>query len=200
LTNVNEKRVDVGLGNQDRMAEAEVCLVLALFLIKNGLVSSDVSVALDGAQIKTGDTIHFPIHEFLQKNNCEKVSGSSQGWQGVYKIGNFNHSMIIHSNPGKGDVVTRLSSGNVLRVECKKGPLVRIKGSQEYPLVREALGQLLTIEEVNTNDRLAVAVPNSPKFKELTSNWRNAPLIRRLQIEFLLVSSNGAVNGLDDLF
>jgi len=158
-----------------------------------------VSVALDGAQIKTGDTIHFPIYEFLEKNNCEKVANNSRGWQGVYQVESFDYSLIIHSNPGKGDVVAKLDGGSTLRVECKKGPLVRIKGSQEYPLLREALGQLLTIDECNINDRLAVAVPNSLKFKELTSIWRNAPLIRKLQIGFLLVSTNGEVDGLDSL-
>jgi hypothetical protein len=181
------------------MAEAEVSLMLALYLLRNRLVSSDVSVALDGAQIRTGDAIHFPIYEFLQNNKCKKLAGSSQGWQGVYKVGIFDYSLIIHSNPGKGDVVAKLDGGSTLRVECKKGPLVRIKGSKEYPLLREALGQLLTIGECNINDRLAVAVPNSIKFKELTSNWRNAPLIRKLQIGFLLVSTNGEVDGLDSL-
>ncbi len=130
--------------NQEKMPEAEVSLRLALFLLRNKLVSTDVSVALDGAQIKTGNTIHFHIYEFLQRNNCEKV-GSSQGWQGLYKIASTDHALIIHSNPGKGDVVSTLITGHGLRVECKKGPLTRSKSSQEYPLLREALGQLLTI-------------------------------------------------------
>jgi len=86
-----------------------------------------------------------------------------------------------------------------LRVECKKDTLIKSKSSQEYPLLREALGQLLTINECDENDRLAVAVLNSPKFKELTSKWRNAPLIHKLQLGFLLVSSNGEVDGIDYL-
>lgn len=49
--------------NQDKMTEAEVSLILAVYLLKNKLVSSDVSVALDGAQIKTGATVHFPIYD-----------------------------------------------------------------------------------------------------------------------------------------
>ena len=95
--------------------------------------------------------------------------------------------------------MTRLLTGNGLHVECKKGPLGKSKSSQEYPLLREALGQLLTINEYDENDRLAVAVPNSPKFKELTSSWRNAPLIHKLHLGFLLVSRNGDVEGLDYL-
>ena len=192
------KKVDKDLENPEKMPEAEVSLRLAVFLLRSKLVSSDVSVALDGAQIKTGNTIHFHIYEFLQRNNCEKF-GSNQGWQGLYKVDDCEHALIIHSNPGKGDVVTKLMTGNGLRVECKKGPLVRSKSSQEYPLLREALGQLLTISECEENDRLAVAVPNSQKFKDLTSSWRNAPLIHKLQLGFLLVSRNGEVDGLDYL-
>lgn len=188
-------RVDNGLENPEKMPEAEVSLRLALYLIRNKLVSSDVLVALDGAQIKTGNTIHFHINEFLQDNNCVRA-GSSQGWQGLYKVDNYEYALKIHSNPGKGDVVTKLFTGNGLRVECKKGPLVNSKSSQEYPLLREALGQLLTVNEYDENDRLAVAVPDSLKFRDLTSSWRNAPLIHKLQLGFLLISRNGEVSGL----
>ena len=100
--------------------------------------------------------------------------------------------------PGQGDVVARLSTGRTLRVECKKGPLSRSKSSQEYPLLREAIGQLMTVERVEPTDILAVAVPDSPKFNELASRWRNAPLIRRLGLQILTVSRDkGAVSGLN---
>lgn len=188
--------MDEDLENQYRMPEAEVSLRLALYLLKNKVVSTDVSIALDGAQIKTGKNIHFPINEFLLSNNCEKITG--QGRQGVYKVPDSDHAIIIHSIPGKGDVVTKLVSGNGLRVECKKGPLIKSKSSQEYPLLREAIGQLMTINEINETDRFAVAVPYSPKFKELTSIWKSTPLIQKIQLKFLLVGRNGDVDGMDD--
>jgi len=86
-------------------------------------------------------------------------------------------------------------SGHTLRVECKKGPLVRSKSSQEYPLLREALGQLLTIAEVTERDLLAVAVPHSAKFQELAQRWRQAPLIKRFGIHVLTVDQTGNVFG-----
>jgi hypothetical protein len=92
-------------------------------------------------------------------------------------------------------VVAPLKAGRILRAESKKGPLVRKKGSPEYPLLREALGQLLTVSEVGPDDILAVAVPQSAKFAELTERWAEAPLISRLGLRFLLVSRNGDVAG-----
>ncbi|NLI90868.1 MAG: hypothetical protein GX434_01305 [Peptococcaceae bacterium] len=93
------------------MSEAEVSLRLALYLIKNHLVKSNVSVALDGAQIKTGNEIHFPIEAFLTENLCENIS-QNPGWQGVYKLGQYEQQIEIHSYPGKGDVIARLKSGS----------------------------------------------------------------------------------------
>ena len=48
-----------------RMSEAEVSLRLALWLIKNELAEGAVEVAIDGAQIQTGETVHFKLGEFL---------------------------------------------------------------------------------------------------------------------------------------
>src|SRR5262249_51986463 len=116
-------------------------------------------------------------------------------WQCDWINSSKSSKIRIHSNPGRGDVVARLTSGHTFRAECKKGPLVRSQSSPEYPLLREALGQLLTIGEVSDTDLLAVAVPHSPKFQELAQRWRQAPLIARFGIRILTVDQEGAVLG-----
>lgn len=174
------------------MPEAEVSLRLAIFLIENELASSNVSVAIDGAQIRTGNIIHFDIDEFLRVNCIKKIT-SNLGWQGTYQLKSYNRFIEVHSRPGQGDVAATLISGDVLRVESKKGPLAKSKSSEEYRLLREALGQLLTIEEHASMDRLAVAIPNSPKFAELAKCWSNAPLIKQLRIDFILVGPDGEI-------
>ena len=52
--------------NPLKMPEAEVSLRLAFFLIQRGIAAGDVHVAIDGAQIRTSDTVHFAIEEFLR--------------------------------------------------------------------------------------------------------------------------------------
>ncbi|MEI7637463.1 MAG: hypothetical protein WCJ37_09170 [Syntrophus sp. (in: bacteria)] len=181
--------------SEEKMSEAEVSLRLAFHLLRHNLVVSDVSVAIDGAQIKTLNEYHFHITEFLEQNGCRQCE-ASVGWSGAYSLG-CSHHMIIHSNPGKGDVVAQMKSGHELRVESKKGPLVRTRSSAEYPLLREALGQLITIESVDQNDILAVAVPKSEKFESLATRWREAPLIKKAGIRILTVARDGTVNGLE---
>lgn len=185
----SEKRTD------DRMMpEAEVSLRLAFWLIERGLTSEPVSVALDGAQIKTTDRVHFDLMGFLAAAKWTQCRPSSK-WQCDWVHGN-GAVIRIHSTPGQGDVVAHLCGGNTLRVECKKGSLARSRSSAEYPLLREAMGQLLTIREVSDNDVLAVAVPHSPKFEELAQRWRHAPLVARFGIQILTVSRDGNVSGL----
>ena len=180
----------------EKMSEAEVSLRLAFYLLRQDLVSSDVSVAIDGAQIKTLNEYHFHISEFLQQNNCLRREPGA-GWSGTYSFGCSRH-LVIHSIPGKGDVVAQMKSGHKLRVESKKGPLQRSRSSAEYPLLREALGQLLTIDSVDEHDILAVAVPKSEKFESLAMRWREAPLIRKAGIRILTVARDGSVNGLEN--
>jgi hypothetical protein len=177
------------------MSEAEVSLRVAFYLLDTGLAASDIDVAIDGAQVQTGETIHFSITEFIAHNACRPDAVSSS-WQGAYCRAGARFRIRIHSNPGKGDVVALLSSGHTLRVESKKGPLGRSASSPEYSLLREAIGQLMTIEAVGATDILAVAVPKSAKFTELAARWRRAPLIARLGIRLLTVDRENRVEGL----
>jgi hypothetical protein len=183
---------------QKKMPEAEVSLRLAFHLIESGLTASDVQVAIDGAQIKTTDTIHFGISEFLRGLDWLKPA-TDDIWQGIYTHTQHKPKVVIHSSPARGDVVATLIDGRTLRVECKKGPLVRSRSSQEYPLLREALGQLLTLDSVGECDLLAVAVPSSPKFEELARRWRQAPLVSRFGIRILTVGRDNQVSGLPEV-
>ena len=180
---------------EEKMSEAEVSLRLALYLVTNDMVVGDVRIAIDGAQVRTGDMVHFAIGDFLQQSGCTRPNELGT-WRGTYSYRNSSTQLVIHSSPGQGDIVAHLRNGQVLRAESKKGSLVRSKSSSEYPLLREAIGQLMTIEEVGPRDLLAVAVPDSPKFRELAMRWRRAPLLLRLGIRLLTVNRNGSVFGL----
>lgn len=125
-----------------------------------------------------------------------KISDEN-GWQGKYTHRQWQPQIQVHSYPGQGDVVATLCSSYTLRVESKKGPLLKSKSSLEYPLIREALGQLLTVEEVGDKDILAVAVPYSDKFAALARRWREAPLIQRFGIRILTVDRQNKVDGFD---
>ena len=63
------------------------------------------------------------------------------------------------------------------------------------PLLREALGQLLTLETVPENAVLAVAVPHGERFIKLAARWREAPLVKRSGIRLLTVAQTGEVAG-----
>jgi hypothetical protein len=176
-----------------KMSEAEVSLRLAEFLALPSRAVETVEVAIDGAQVEVGNTLVFPLLRFMNDHGWELFEGDK--WRGRYSQNGFR-DILVHSSPGRGDVVAKLPSGKTIRVESKKGTLQRSKGSQEYPLLREALGQLLTVPDVSDNDILGVAVPDSDKFKELASRWRKAPLIKRCGIKIILVSRDGSISGI----
>jgi hypothetical protein len=148
------------------MTEAEVSLRVAFYYLENNLVISDVQVAIDGAQIKTANMVHFDIAKFLKDQGWNQNAGT-QGWQGTYSKAGISNKLVIHSNPGMGDVIVNLNNGNILRVESKKGTLTRSRSSAEYRLLHEAIGQLMTIDKISDKDIFAVAVPNSDKMVQL---------------------------------
>ena len=182
--------------NPNQMPEGEVSLRLAFWAIHHGGARGQVEVAIDGAQVQTGDHIHFDPRGFLREHGWNLV-GPTTGFGGRFEQVGLDAWLYVHSLPGRGDVVATLASGKTLRAECKKGPLASSKSSKEYPLIREALGQLLTVETVDPDDLLVVAVPHSPKFEALAATWRKAPLVARLGIRIATVHRSGEVLGLE---
>lgn len=174
------------------MKEAEVSLSIALYYITNRLTDYDVKVSLDGAHIKTGDTIHFDIYEFLSRNNCRKVSSNTDGWQGIYEVDGYKQKIIISCTPGVGDVNIVTLDGKNLYVESKKGK-EKNRSNSEYPLMREAIGQLMTGCQLTETVVPAVAVPYSEKSYELAHRWSDLKQIRLVGIRFILVHDVGNI-------
>ena len=174
------------------MQEPEVSLLIALHYIRNGLTDDNVKVSIDGAHIRTGETVHFNIAEFLTEHYCRKVNGDADRWQGVYDVEGYEQKVIIDSRPGEGDVVIRLPDGNRLYVESKK--VRKGKSNHEYPAMREAIGQLMTGCEFTKNVIPAVAVPYTYKSAELAERWSKLPQIEATGIRFILVHENGAIH------
>lgn len=179
---------------EDRMPEAEVSLRLAFWLLDEGLVTGSVEVAIDGAQVRTKKNVHFEIEEFLRVSGWVAMA-RSESWRGEY-IRSDRARIRVHSMSGTGDVSARLDSGQLLWAESKKGPLSASRSSAEYPLIREALGQILTIESAHEDDVLVVAVPSSEKFESLASGWRERPLIKKAGIQIATVDRKLGVRGL----
>jgi len=173
------------------MPETEVSLGLALWLVEHGLVSGVVEIAIDGAQVRTGNQEHSNPRDFLARSGWNP-NGGIGGWQGEYRSANRDAALRLHSTPGIGDVVATYSCGMRLRVECKKGPLLRSQNSVEYRLLREALGQMLTVDNIDSSDVLAVAVPHGERFAELAKSW--GPRVHaRSSIHILTVDPKGEI-------
>jgi hypothetical protein len=173
------------------MTEAEVILRLAMHYIKNGLTKEDVRVSIDGAHVKTGNTVHFDIFTFLNRHELQKIDNEPTRWQGEYIFSEYDAHIIISSTPGIGDVNVKLIDGGVVYAECKKGK--NDKRGQEYPLMREAIGQLMTGCDFTDGLIPMVAVPYTDKAKELAERWSKLTQIKNLGIKFALICEDGNV-------
>ena len=173
------------------MHEPEVSLRIAMAYIQDGKTCSDVNVSIDGAHIKTKDTIHFDITTFMNKNGYVKCDSDYSRWQGIYQNTNYAPRIIVSSKPGVGDVVIALNDGKKLFIESKK---FKSGSGGEYPAMREAIGQLMTGCPDDPNIVPVVAVPLSVKSTELAQTWSFNERIRKAGIHFMLVSDNGSID------
>lgn len=182
---------------QDRMPEAEVSLRLAFHLLALEGSHKSAMVAIDGAQIRVHDSAVFPIAAFLDDQGWTQITQRGKNaWQGVYEQNGC--TLTVSSQSGIGDVVAEIDNRQI-RAESKKGPLIKKSGNPEYRLIREAIGQLMTVETVDERDILAVAVPLTKQFRSLAERWRARPLIARAGLHIVLVGRDGSVEGLPEL-
>lgn len=173
------------------MKEAEVSIRIALYYICSNITRENVRISIDGAHIKTKDTIHFDIWNFMKENGCKKIDENDTRWQGIYEIVGYEPQIEICSQPGIGDVRVILPNDCILHIESKKG--TEKKGNPEYPLMREAIGQLMTTEYNSNNIIPIVAVPYSQKSYELAKRWIEYEKIKAANIHFILVYENGEI-------
>ena len=173
------------------MKEAEVSIRVALFYICNHITNETVKISIDGAHVKTKNTVHFDINTFLEENGCRKIDGDDGRWQGTYEVIGYEPKLEICSQPGIGDVNVVLPNGFKLHIESKKG--TEKKSGQEYVLMHEAIGQLMTTQYENENIISAVAVPYSAKSHELAKRWSECKKIKDANIHFILVNENGDI-------
>ncbi|MFZ1731632.1 MAG: hypothetical protein WBQ23_04305 [Bacteroidota bacterium] len=179
-----------------RIPEAQVSLLLAMWLIDNGLSKDTVSVSIDGAMVRVhGKEIFNPV-SFLADKGWQRNEPQTK-WSGTYCRENSNCTIHVHSRPGEGDVTTVMPDGRRFIAECKKGNAAPSRSNPEYSRIREALGQILTMEEVNESDILAITVPSSIKSVALAMKWRRAPLVKRAGIKILTIDTDGNVVGFD---
>lgn len=176
------------------MPEAEVSLRLAFHLLDHPGSAREASVALDGAQVRVHGKQVFPVEDFLQDFGWKQTAQEGRNpWQGTYE--RDGTKLIVHASSGVGDVVTHVGGHRVV-AECKKGPLIHKPGSQERPVLHEAIGQLLTIESPQPNDILVAAVPLTEPFAALVSRWRRAPLLAQSGIKLVMVGRDGSIDGI----
>lgn len=191
--NRNLVKGDKHMFTREKMQEAEVSIRVAMFYIKRQLTKEDIVVSIDGAHIKTGETVHFDINSFTSKIGMIKVDGQYDRWQGTYEVEGYDTRITIHSQPGMGDILIKQLNGKMLNIESKKGNLCKTSKTTEYALMREAIGQLMTSENCTNNTDLAVAVPKSDKSYELASRWSKLEQIKAVNIKFLLVEESGDI-------
>ena len=173
------------------MQEPEVSLRIAMNYIRGSKTCANINVSIDGAHVKTKETVHFDIEGFLNNNGFAKCDGTNNRWQGEYACPNSPYRIVVSSTPGIGDVTIVLSDGTKLFIESKK---FKSGSGGEYPAMREAIGQLMTGCPDHSDIIPVVAVPYSTKSAELAQKWTSSKRMRMAGIRFMLVRDDGSIN------
>lgn len=179
----------------EKYPEAEVVIRLMNYLVENNYVNSnyEITVNLDGSSITWGEKQIFgDVIKFLNSLGWQFKEPSGK-WRGKYEKvkDKENYTALFRSKSGEGDLRCKLKGGKELYVECKKGEISSTKSSAEYKLIREAIGQIATIEKLDENYIYAVCVPENEKTKNLIEQWELSEGVKRLGIKLFCIDKKG---------
>ena len=178
------------------MAEAEVTLRLAFWLLKLPEVSSQISVAIDGAQVAVAGRTIFQLPQFMEAAGWIQARPDSLKWTGKWMPkAQDGKTLYIHSRSGQCDLVAVQGQHRIL-VESKGGPLVPVTPRTERTRLQAAIGQIVTTKHRNEGDICVAAVPWSAEFERLAVEFRSAPLFSRTGVQIALIHRSGDVSGL----
>ena len=182
------------MASTDRMSEAEVAIRLAERLLQLPGAGPHAEVAIDGAVVEIAGRRIFDIEGFLSTQRWKLARQQGQRpWHGIY--GRRLQELHVSSASGTADVVLQLGNRRAV-AECKGGPLVKKPGNPEHRILKEALGQALIWNGL-PHDLVMVAVPDTPRFRKVASDWQQRPLVRLTGIQIALVAPSGTVSGVD---
>ena len=180
-----------------RMTRTEVSLRLALHLIQQHYVNSDVTVTLTGDEMKPRPHRPiFPVEEFLTKHGCQKQGATADDWPDRYSVDGHAHAIILRDKLDDAPLSATLASGGRLLVDVMGGPTYGTRSCREHTQLRTAIGRAITFDEVRRIDVVAVAMPRSKRFRELALLWRDAPRFVASGLRLICVDRAGNVDGL----
>jgi hypothetical protein len=178
-----------------RMCQTQVCLSLAFHLLQEDLVTSDVTVAISGREVTRTLRPTFDIQKFMRHRGGTTVSLPPNGCcRYAFRARRFG--VVIVRDTGDGDVLAELAPGCRLIVYATPGPLRDTQSSREHSLLRNAIGVAVARADVTPLDVVAVAVPRSPRMRQIVSEMRAAPRVVAAGLSLVTVAQAGAVDGL----
>ena len=98
-----------------RMTQTEASLRLALYLIREGHATSDVSVTICPRELtRVGQRPRFPVEWFLEDHGCTRriTKGGGIEWQARYSVEGSAFSIRLDDERGTCDVMAKVAVGS----------------------------------------------------------------------------------------
>jgi hypothetical protein len=182
-----------------RMTQTEASLRLALYLIREGHATSDVSVTISARELtRVGQRPRFPVEWFLEDHNCKRrvTRGGGIEWQARYSVDGSQFSIRLDDERGTCDVMAMVASDARIIAFVGAGFTVPTRSSSEHTVARTLIGRAITYPDVRHLDLPVVVVPRSERSRVLAKEMRGAPRVIQSGLSICTVDRAGVVDGL----
>lgn len=185
-----------------RMCHTELCLRVAVHLLREDLVTTDVTIALTGREMTRYGRPMFDVKRFFARYAGAKLPGGKLAGSrvespvGRWRIPGSPHDIVLTRQRWAASIVAGLGPGSRIIVHAYPGPTRRTSGGVEAHVLARAIGAALMRYDLTDVDIPVVAVPRSPRMRALVERVRSSPRIAAAGLSIALVSTIGEVEGL----
>lgn len=192
-----------------RMSHTELSLRLAVHLLREDIVTTDITIALSGREVTRYKRPLFAVETFFTRYGGGRVPGKSldgpppggrrrpsKQAYGHWRITGSRHDIVLTRRAQEGSITAGIGPGARLVVHAAAGPTRNLKSRTEADILSRALGTALTRYKLQELDILVVALPRSPRMRLLVERARAEPRVVATGVSIALVSTVGDVDGL----
>jgi hypothetical protein len=183
--------------NPWRMCHTELALRVAVHLLREDLVTTDITIALHGREMTRYGRPMFDVKRFLARYGGGQLPGSKPNSpEGRWRIAGSPHDIVLTRERGAASLVAGLGPGSRIFVHAYPGPTRRTSGGIEGHVLARAIGAALMRWDLEDLDIAVVALPRSPRMRVLVDRVRGSRRIAAAGLSIALVDTVGEVEGL----
>ncbi len=180
---------------RDRMTQTETTLRVAFYLIRHDHVTSDLTIAISGAELARRDRPKFPVATYLEENGWFP-DPDVYGWRGTYRKAGVRHAIQLTAQRATWRIVAHVAPDVRILVCTCGGTLSETRGQAEHGPLRAVTQEAMFRPGAGPDDVIVAVAPRSRRSRTIAKALQGLRQVRGSGVVICTVDRAGGMTNL----